>query len=195
MGSSPMTSNIIEKGVYTYINYIIFIYIYLYVHQEIDMTLDIVSNPQRLSYFYTLNLWRKAEQYSMALPSLRMFQLKAAKPCWWSSFSRNLPGLCSSIFSNVIDYFSRRRNVYHSLSNEESWAKHRTKSLLWCVWSLGVWYLWSSCCLGAWELEMGWWNRRGLAGPIVTGTLKGKRGEKGWCRVSSSSWQKSSSRW
>lgn len=142
-------------------------------------------SPQRLSYLYTLSLWRKAKQYSTALPSLRMFHKKAAKPCWWSSFSRNLPGLWSSIFSNVIDYFSRRRNVYHSLSNEESWAKHRTKSLLWCVWSLGVWYLWSSCCLGAWEPGTGWWNRGGLAGPIMAGTPKGKRGEGGWCKVSS----------
>lgn len=155
MGSSPMTSNIIGKGVYTYINYIIFIRIYLYVHQEIDRTLDRVSISSELSYLYTLNLRRKAEQYSMASPSLRRFQKKAAKPCWWSSFSRNLPGLWSSVFSNVIDYFSRHRNVYHSLSNEESWAKHRTKSLLWCVWSLGVWYLPSSCCLGAWERGTG----------------------------------------
>lgn len=81
MGSSPMTSNIIGKGVYTYINYIIFIRIYLYVHQEIDMTLDRVSISSELSYLYTLNLWRKAEQYSMASPSLRMFQKQAAKPC------------------------------------------------------------------------------------------------------------------
>lgn len=48
MGSSPMTSNIIGKGVYTYINHIIFIYIYFYVHQEIDMTLDRVSIPSEV---------------------------------------------------------------------------------------------------------------------------------------------------
>lgn len=43
MGSSPRTSNIIEKGVYTYLSYIIFVYIDLYFHQEIDMALDRVS--------------------------------------------------------------------------------------------------------------------------------------------------------
>lgn len=62
------------------------------------------------------------------------FRKKAAKPCLWSSFSKNVPGLCSSIFSNIIDYFSRRRNVYHSLSKEESWAKTQNKvSIMLCV--------------------------------------------------------------